>query len=420
MSFKFIHCSDIHLDSPLRKLARYEGAPVEALRGATRRALGNMINLAIAEKVSFILIAGDLYDGDQKDFRTALFFVNEMVRLRQAGIRVYLVSGNHDAQSQITRSLRLPDNVHSFSTVRPETKCWEEIGVAIHGQGFSKRETMDDLSAMYPCAQEGFFNIGLLHTSADGREGHASYAPCTVAGLLVKGYDYWALGHVHKREVLHEDPWVLFCGNLQGRSIRETGPKGCTLVTVENGRLMQIEEKWVDVVRWSLCKVDISGIELPEDMVRFVGSKIKQEIERSEERFLAVRILISGASPVHVELARNEEKWVNEIRAAATDASDGKVWIEKIEITTCMAVSLDEDRDRDDSLGGLLRLLENPDAVENGLSGLMKGELSEFINKLPRELREGDEAINMDDPLTRRSRLHDASQLLLSHLRHTE
>src|SRR3972149_747737 len=113
---KFIHVADIHLDSPLRGLERYEGAPVAELRGATREALESLVRVSLEERVDFVLIAGDVYDGDWRDYNTGLFFARQMTRLREAGIPVLLIRGNHDAASQITRELRLPENVNRFST----------------------------------------------------------------------------------------------------------------------------------------------------------------------------------------------------------------------------------------------------------------------------------------------------------------
>ena len=106
--FTFLHAADIHLDSPLLRLPEYEGAQVEKIRRATRDALENLVNLAIEKSVDFVVLAGDLYDGDWTDFGTGLFFVNQMGRLREAGIPVFGVYGNHDAASKITRSLPLP------------------------------------------------------------------------------------------------------------------------------------------------------------------------------------------------------------------------------------------------------------------------------------------------------------------------
>src|SRR5262245_9229760 len=198
--FKFIHAADIHLDSPLRGLEHYDGAPVARIRGASRQALVNLVDLAIAEQVAFVLFVGDLYDGEWRDYNTGLFFAAQMTKLREVNIRVGLIAGNHDAASQVTHYLRLPDNVTMFSVHHPQTVHLETCDVALHGQGFEKRAVTVDLSTSYPQPDPYLFNIGLLHTSLNGREGHESYAPCSIEGLRSKGYDYWALGHVHKRE----------------------------------------------------------------------------------------------------------------------------------------------------------------------------------------------------------------------------
>ena len=232
--FTFIHASDIHLDSPLKGLSRYEGAPAERIRGATREALKNLVQTAIDENAAFMVIAGDVFDGDWKDYNTGLFFAGQMSRLRERGIKVFLLSGNHDAASKITRTLKMPDNVHRFSTKRPETLTLEELGVALHGQGFSRPDVTENLAANYPLAFGGLYNIGVLHTAATGREGHELYAPCALDDLIEKGYDYWALGHVHKGEILRESPWILFPGNTQGSHIEGPGPEGCTIVTVDD------------------------------------------------------------------------------------------------------------------------------------------------------------------------------------------
>ena len=224
---RFIHASDLHIDSPLRGLDRYEGAPVDRLRTATRGALERLVDKAISEHVDFVLLAGDIYDQDWQDFHTGLFFREQMVRLDRAGIRVYIVQGNHDAQGVISRQLGLPSNVTVFSSRTAETVRIDELSVAIHGRSFPNRAVDEDLVPTYPAAVPGFFNIGMLHTSLTGRVGHDTYAPTDVATLVTKGYDYWALGHVHAREVVSESPRIVFPGNVQGRHANETGAKGC-------------------------------------------------------------------------------------------------------------------------------------------------------------------------------------------------
>ncbi|MDG2126289.1 MAG: DNA repair exonuclease [Verrucomicrobiales bacterium] len=322
MGFRFIHAADLHLDSPLRGLGRYAGAPVGELRGATRGALVNLVELAIAEEVAFLVIAGDVYDGDWKDYQTGLFFASQMVRLREAGVRVFLISGNHDAASVVSRKLGLPDNVHVFPTAEAGSVVLEGLGVVVHGQGFAKREVTEDLSAGYPAAVAGCFNIGILHTSLNGREGHDSYAPCSVAGLVARGYDYWALGHVHTRELVNErGPVVLFPGNVQGRHARETGAKGATLVEVVDGEVVSLEHRDLDVVRWERAVVDLSGVVDAGEVAVRVG-RVVGELEDGG-RLLAVRVELTGETVLHGALLGDVERWRNGVRAAVTDVRGG-------------------------------------------------------------------------------------------------
>ncbi|MGB4996461.1 MAG: DNA repair exonuclease, partial [Nitrospira sp.] len=262
---RFIHASDLHIDSPLRGLDRYDGAPVDRLRSATRSALERLVDRALTERVDFLLLAGDIYDRDWQDFHTGLFFRGQMVRLERAGIRCFIVQGNHDAQGVISRQLTLPSNVTVFSSRAAQTIRLDDLSVAIHGRSFPEREVNEDLVPSYPPPVPGFFNIGLLHTSLTGRAGHDTYAPTDLPTLVAKGYDYWALGHVHAREVLNERPRIVFCGNLQGRHAKETGAKGCELVTVEAGRI-EAEFIALDVVRWSQLSVPLDGVDRLESL----------------------------------------------------------------------------------------------------------------------------------------------------------
>lgn len=331
--FRFVHCADLHLDSPLRGLAAKEGAPIDAIRGATRRALENLVKLCIVEQVAFVVIAGDVYDGDWEDYSTGLFFQSQMVRLREHGISVFIIKGNHDAASLITRRLTMPDNVVEFPVDHPDTAFLEAYKVAIHGQGFAVRAVTDDLSLGYPAPCPGYFNIGVLHTCAEGREGHESYAPCKVTNLIDKGYDYWALGHIHKREVLYERPWIVFPGNLQGRHIREAGAKGCTLVTV-NGRDVQLEPRELDVLRWLVCEVDLSGVQTPQAGLAMVEASLVDLADAHAGYPLAVRVILKGETPLHDMWVGDPEQVDSEIRAAAMMAAGERMWLERVQTLT--------------------------------------------------------------------------------------
>jgi len=413
--FRFLHAADVHLDSPLVGLDRYESAPVDAVRGATRRAFENLVGLAIAEEVAFLLLAGDLYDGDWRDYRTGLFFVEQMARLREAKIPVFVVAGNHDAASQITKNLRPPDNVHFFSTNRPETRLVTAFDVAIHGQGYATREITLDLAAAYPAADRALFHIGLLHTSLDGRPGHAPYAPTSSQRLAQKGYHYWALGHVHQREVVAQDPWIVFPGNLQGRHARETGPKGCTLVTVENGVVHQVEARSVDVLRWAVIRIDTEGASSTGEVLDHVARAIASESERSDGRPLAVRVEISGRAACHDEIASDPDRWTQEVRALAVSIGSAGVWIEKVCFATERPADLAQIATRDDAIGGLIRDITSAvgDAAE---MAALRASLADIRGALPRELLDGEDAVDPNVPETLARMVVEARELLLARI----
>ena len=236
--FRFIHAADLHIDSPLVGLTARSESFAKRVDNASREAFDNLVSLAREERCNFIVIAGDLFDGEWRDYRTGLFFVDRMRRLKDAGIQVFIVLGNHDAENRFARRLEFSDNVRVLSADKVETVLLEDIGVAVHGRSFPRRDVTENLAATYSPALAGLLNIGVLHTACNGRDGHELYAPCTVDELVNRGYDYWALGHVHKYEILNEDPPVVFAGNLQGRHVRESGPKGAVLVTVDDGRVV--------------------------------------------------------------------------------------------------------------------------------------------------------------------------------------
>jgi len=417
--FCFVHAADIHLDSSLHGLERYEGAPVDEIRSATRRAFDNLIELAIDEEVVFVLLVGDLYDGDWKDYNTGLYFVERMVRLREAGVRVFIVAGNHDAASQITKHLRLPDNVTLFSTKNPEQVILDDLNVGLYGQGFATRAVTDDLSQAYPQGDSQLFNIGLLHTCLDGKPGHEPYAPCTVDGLRSKGYQYWALGHVHNREEVSQNPWIVFPGNIQGRHIRELGPKGCTLVTVDNRDVVAVEHRDLDVMRWTLCELDVSASETVDDIYERVRERLQAALDAAEGRSVAVRLVLQGACSAHSTLHADRERWIHEYRALATGLGGAGIWLEKISIKTRPSVSADKVLERDDALSGLLRAIRDMELNASALDELAD-EISGLRQKLPAELLGGNDAYDPTNPEVLKETLEDIKELLVNRLLSTE
>ena len=408
---KFVHAADLHLDSPLAGLSKYEGAPVEQIRGATRRALENLVKLCLSEQVELLLIAGDLYDGDWRDYSTGLFFAKQMAALRAGNVRVVWIRGNHDAASKLTAHLSLPDNVRELSYKKPDSLLLEELGVAVHGQGFDTREVTTDLSLRYPEPKPGLFNIGLLHTALEGRVGHAPYAPCRLSALIDRGYDYFALGHVHTREILSERPWIVFPGNLQGRHARETGPKGASLVTVEAEQVRSVEHRALDAVRWQVAEADVSGERTLDGVLERVRESLTAAVAQSDGRLSAVRVRVVGVSAAHEQLNARFERLTEEVRALTLDLPS-EAWLEKVEIATRpLGVRVDL-REREDAIGELLRGLANLAHDDAALLELA-AELSDLKRKLPSELREGPDAIDLESPGALRSLLTEVEQTLV-------
>lgn len=329
MNFSFLHAADLHLDSPLRGLE--VGAPAERIRGATRDALRNLVQLALAEQVSFVLLAGDLYDGDWRDWRTGHFLVQQLGELKRAGIPVIAISGNHDADSVLTQRLPLP------ATVLPHRKPETIIpipGVAVHGQSFATRAVRDNLALNYPKPLDGHFNIGLLHTACGSTE-HDDYAPCTPADLRAKGYEYWALGHVHQAATLSRDPWIVFPGNIQGRHIRETGNKGASLVRVVDGRVASVTHHALDVLRWALLTVPLDGVVDEAGLLARTATILSAAVSEADGRLLLARLHLAGATDLHGALASNPARTLELVRTAAADiASDDELWIEGVRTLT--------------------------------------------------------------------------------------
>jgi len=324
---RFLHGADIHLDSPLRGLERYEGAPVDRIRIATREALSNLVNLALAEEVDFVLLAGDIYDGDWKDHGTGLFFAKEMARLNRAKIPVYLIAGNHDARNKMTLSVPLPQNVHVFASQAPETQVLDGLDVAIHGQSFANQAVTENLALAYPDPLHGYCNIGVLHTSLTGRDGHDNYAPCSVSDLQNKGYDYWALGHVHTREIVSTEPPIHFPGNIQGRHIRETGAKGCLLVEGDPEHFTT-HFHTLEVLRWEVCRLESPADEIDDPCEHFV-EQLPAILAEAPETLFALRVQIGGGLSRH-PICADEERLAAALRALATDHGDDCAWVEKV------------------------------------------------------------------------------------------
>ena len=387
---KFVHAADLHLDSPLLALSRQDARQVERMRRATREAFEHLIDLCIEQEVVLLVLAGDLYDHDCPNMQIAVFLRNQLRRLEQKGIRAVIIKGNHDADNKITSALSLPANTRMLGERKPETITFDDLPVriAVHGQSFKPGPITENLAASYPASLRGYYNIGLLHTSLAGTSDHDAYAPCTLEELTTRGYDYWALGHIHKRAVLARDPFVIFPGNLQGRHAKETGPKGCFLVEVDDaGRTVSAEFMPLDGVRWHQAEVDLKGLTIEAELVEGIRGALTQAHRDGDGRPGAVRVVLTGRTLLHPHIERAPHRLRQTTLELAGEISGDELWIEKIVNSTTPLGEL-VDAMPNEQTHDLVRIMQEIAGNAALVGPLLTKELESLRTKLPGELKE--------------------------------
>ncbi|KQT78528.1 DNA repair exonuclease [Methylobacterium sp. Leaf466] len=328
-AFTFIHAADLHLGSPLTGLALKDAEIARRFASAGRRAFEELVDRAIALKVAFLIVAGDVYDGDWADNTIGLFFARQVARLDRAGIPVVLVRGNHDAESVITKAITLPPCVRGYRADRAETHRLDHLRVALHGRSFPNRAVEENYALTYPAPVPGWFNIGVLHTSCTGSSLHDTYAPCSIADLTGRGYDYWALGHIHEHAELARDPWIVFPGNLQGRSVRECGAKGAVVVEVADGRVTGVSRLIVDQARFATLDVALAGIAEEGEALAAIEAALRPLAQEAGGRLLALRLRLTGQTGLHDRIAADREAFTAEVQAAAQRIHED-IWLERL------------------------------------------------------------------------------------------
>ncbi|GLK81510.1 metallophosphoesterase family protein [Methylopila turkensis] len=383
--FSFLHAADLHLDSPLIGLAGRSPDFAERVENASRAALDALVELAIAEDCRFVLLAGDVFDGDLRNIRAGLYFVSRMRRLAEAGVPVVVILGNHDAENRFMSRLELSDNVRLISARKPETVRIDGLDVAIHGRSFPQRDVTENLARAYPPPVPGCFNIGLLHTALIGHEGeHAAYAPCSLEQLRLHGYDYWALGHVHDRQVLSERPHVVYPGNLQGRSVRETGAKGASLVRVLDGEVTAVEHRALDAVRWDSAVVRLDGVADRPAALDRIRAAMVEALDKAGGRPLALRLRLTGETPLAGAFALGRGELRDDVETLAAGLS-GDLWLEKLSLgltpPSARSPSLDP------TVAGRLDAEITAIADDASFAARRDARLAEVLAKLPQSAR---------------------------------
>ncbi|WP_165937585.1 metallophosphoesterase family protein [Antarcticimicrobium sediminis] len=375
---RLLHTADIHLDSPLRSLALRNEDLRTTVEAATRAAFSRLIDFAMSEQVTALLIAGDLFDGKQRSARTAAFLTGQLDRLRAAEIRVFYIKGNHDAENPITGSLDLPDNVHVFDARGGKVQLSAELW--IHGVSFADRHAPESLLPRFPEPVAGAVNIAMLHTSLAGAAGHDTYAPCHIADLVGMGFDYWALGHIHKRQVHSESPWIVMPGMPQGRDIGEAGPKSASLLTIENGTIT-VEEVPTSVVDFTQTALDVTEADSDDALRSLLRAHLEAVCAGITAQTAVLRLTLTGQSPRYWQILRDQDVWQETIADLAQMA--GRLWIDKLVFDLAAPEARTGAVSATDELSRTMLDI----ASESGFNAVARAKIDTVLQDLPAALR---------------------------------
>ncbi|MBN1856076.1 MAG: DNA repair exonuclease [Dehalococcoidia bacterium] len=377
---KFVHCADLHLDTPFRGLASIDEERASALNNATFDSYDTIISLAIREQVDFVVIAGDVYDSSDRSLRAQFRFRDGLNLLADHGIRSFVAFGNHDPLSGWSNTLEWPDLSHRFGgkavDVCQVTRDGSVIA-SVHGISFPQEAVREDLSARFEKPDPSVPSIAVLHSNVGGDTRHEPYSPATVEALSAKGFTYWALGHVHSRRILKADsPAIVYPGNSQSRHPNETGPKGCCLVTITDGGPPRIRFMPTDTIRYHRGSVDANGCETIDALQRAIVEACQAASESSDGRHLVVRLSVTGRTPLHGELTRGSAfAELSEALRMDMAAREPWIWLEKLSQDTRGSYNLDELKQQQDFAGDIVRTYSVLTETAAEELALLKGEL---------------------------------------------
>ena len=377
MTLKILHTADLHLDAPLSSLALRDEELQTRVLTASRSALEKMVNFCIAEGVAALLIAGDLFDRAERSAKTAAYLTLQMERLQKSGVRVFYIKGNHDAENPITGEIDLPACVHVFDGRGGKVQLAPDVWV--HGVSFREKHAPDSLLPKFGAPEPGAINIAMLHTSLTGSVGHDPYAPCAVADLVRAGFDYWALGHIHKRQVHAKAPWVVMPGNPQGRDIGEAGAKSATLLTIDGGEIA-IDEVPTSTVEFRESVLSLAGLD-DDDVIRDALRAHLAAEAATVSDYIILRLKVTGATSRAWQLRRDRDTWAEILKQMCEDT--GRLWIEKLTFDVTTPTSSPNPNDAVAEVQQIMMQI----ATEEGFRNAARLELEQMLSLLPQARR---------------------------------
>ncbi|MHA0857950.1 metallophosphoesterase family protein [Paenibacillus sp. CMAA1364] len=366
--FRFIHAADLHLDSKFAGIKGLSDHIRQHVRESTFTAFRHLIDVAIAEQVDFIVISGDVYDAADSSLRAHLALHTAFEELANHGIHTYVIHGNHDPLDAPRLHIKESDYIHVFgsevaSYTARRRKDQREVAIVSGISYPTSKVTENTALKFHRIDGSTLFHIAVLHANVDGDPLHETYSPCTRQQLSSSGYDYWALGHIHQRQVIQEYPHIVYAGNIQGRSVKETGPKGCYVVEVSEEGLVDLSFHILDQVRYVVEEISIQDINDIDDWRMRVEEKVDSLRLLHPDRMSIVRWVMTGRSPIHRELESGyvahemeEELRRREIERAQRGQFAGLVWCERISLQSGIEINQSELMLEDHFLGEMLRL----------------------------------------------------------------
>ena len=310
--YRFVHAADLHLDSPFRGLTAAAPEQAEALRRATFEAYDQIVELCIDQQVDALLVAGDIFDSADNSLGAQLQFRDGLIRLAERGIRSFICHGNHDPLDGWHAGLDWPDHAYRFgeTVTSVPLRADDPRSPLVYGVSYPVRDVQQNLIPTFPQREAGRPAIGLLHANVGGNPDHGSYAPCSIDDLTATGYDYWALGHVHTRQILRTPqdgaPVIAYPGSPQGRHPNERGPRGVYVVEMDqHGVVTDPIFHSVDVVRWAMPDLAIDGLHDDQELLDTLETTIQAELDAADGRNLVYRVRLSGRGELHGSLGRS-------------------------------------------------------------------------------------------------------------------
>jgi len=369
-ALRFIHCADLHIDTPFKGVANVNTDLRDLLYGSTFQSYCNIVELAISEKVDCVIISGDVYDSANKSLQAQFRFRNGLRRLSENGISTFVVSGNHDPEDSWSATLEPVERVHVFRSDEVESYPVVRNGdtiAQVHGISFARRDTFENLALRFESVEASVPRIGVLHANLGTNTGHLPYAPCTVEDLSGRAFDYWALGHVHTHSIVKgAQPAIVYPGCSQSTSSRETGAKGCCLVTIELGADPDIQFIPTDIVRYASTDMDISACGTVDDVLSSIKEECEKVSSQLDQRHAIIRLTLTGRTELRAELHRGSA--VEDLTEAVREHFEGRspvIWLERLVMDTAVTYDLADLRSGNDFIADLVSIydeLQDPES----------------------------------------------------------